>query len=111
MRNAVFAASLALAGSLFVTPVSAASWEFDLVNRSNANILSFQTREGGAWSQNWLDEIVLPGETFIMDFGTDQGDCRVRTRMDFSDGTFFEGNVDYCSISTITVRNNDVVWE
>lgn len=111
MRNAVFAASLVLAGSLFVTPASATSWEFDLVNRSNANILSFQTREGGAWSQNWLDEIVLPGETFIMDFGTDQGDCRVRTRMDFSDGTFFEGNIDYCSVSTITVRNNDVVWE
>ncbi|GGK46823.1 hypothetical protein GCM10011322_37410 [Salinarimonas ramus] len=92
-------------------PTSATEWKFDLVNRSNANILNFATREGGSWSHNWLDEIVAPGETFIMDFGTDKGDCSVLTRMEFSDGTYFEEPVDYCSASTITVRNNEVVWE
>ena len=111
MRSFASVAALAVAASLFVAPASATSWEFDLVNRSNANILNFTTREGGSWSRNWLDEIVAPGETFVMDFGTDRGDCRIRTRMEFSDGTFFEDAIDYCSASRITVRNNDVVWD
>jgi hypothetical protein len=111
MRNYQSIAFLAFAASLYSMPASATKWEFDLVNRSNANILNFKTREGSSWSRNWLNEIVTPGETFIMDFGTNEGDCGVRTRMEFSDGTFFEDTIDYCSASTITVRNNDVVWD
>jgi len=111
MRASVLICSLALAGSVFAAPAFAASWKFDLVNRSNANILNFTTNEGGGWSGNWLNEIVAPGEVFEMDFGTDQGDCSVLTRMEFSDGTFFQEPIDYCSASTITVRNNDVVWD
>jgi hypothetical protein len=111
MRTFAFLSSLAVAASLFAMPAFATSWEFDLVNRSNANILNFKTREGGSWSRNWLNEIVVPGETFVMDFGTNEGNCGVRTRMEFSDGTFFEDTIDYCSMSTITVRINDVVWD
>ena len=41
-----------------------------------------------------------------MDFGTDKGDCEVRTEIRFTDGSYFDADVDYCksarSISTRT---------
>ncbi|MCG6121375.1 MAG: hypothetical protein MEP57_01510 [Microvirga sp.] len=89
---------------------SANQWLFDLENRSAASITTFRTQENGGWSDNWLEEIVAPGETFEMDFGTDEGECVVRTRIDFTDNTYVDADIDYCDMSTITVRNNDVVW-
>ncbi|NBN63351.1 hypothetical protein GWI72_01750 [Microvirga tunisiensis] len=90
---------------------SAGSWVFNLENKSESHVTSFRTQENGAWSQNWLSENVAPGETFDMDFGTDEGSCVVRTRIDFTDGTYIDADIDYCDISLITVRNKDVVWK
>ncbi len=107
-RRLAAAAALAL---IAASPALAKSWKFELVNRSAASVTTFKTREAGAWSQNWLDENVAPGETFDMDFGTDEGNCTVRTRIEFSDGTYFDSNINYCEANKITVRNKDVVWE
>ena len=90
---------------------AANEWKFDLTNRSTANVTSFRTQENGKWSANWLDEIIVPGDTFEMDFGTDEGNCTVRTRIDFTDGTYVDADIDYCDMKTITVRNNDVIWK
>lgn len=104
---------LAAVTLLLVTAGTAAAteWKFDLENRSAANVTSFRTQENGVWSDNWLDEIILPGDTFEMDFGTNEGECTVRTRIDFTDGTYVDANIDYCNMTTITVRNKDVVWK
>lgn len=109
MKKAVFTGVL-IGLVVAASGASANQWLFDLENRSAASITSFRTQESGRWSGNWLEEIVLPGETFVMDFGTDQGDCTVRTRIEFTDNTYVDANIDYCNMSTITVRNNDVVW-
>ena len=90
---------------------AAASWKFDLTNASAARVTSFKTQEGGEWSQNWLDVQIKPGETYEMDFGTDEGECTVRTRIWFSDETYVDGNIDYCNMSEITVRPNGITWE
>lgn len=102
----------AVTALLVATGTAAANeWKFDLENRSAANVTSFRTQENGVWSDNWLDEIILPGDTFEMDFGTNEGECTVRTRIDFTDGTYVDANIDYCNMTTITVRNKDVVWK
>lgn len=107
LRIVVLASTLCLAAA----PVLAKEWKFDLVNKSAADVLSFKTQEGGKWSDNWLEENVAPGETFEMDFGTDEGDCKVRTRITFSDKTYVDANIDYCEAKTITVRNTGIVWK
>jgi hypothetical protein len=90
---------------------SAGSWVFNLENKSESQVTSFRTQEDGNWSQNWLPENVAPGETFDMDFGSDEGECTVRTRIDFTDGTYIDADINYCDITVITVRNKDVVWK
>jgi hypothetical protein len=103
-------AAILLAGA--TTPAAAAGhWKFDLHNNSAAKVLTFKTQEDGEWSENWLPENVDPGETYEMDFGTDEGDCEVRTRISFSDGTYVDANIDYCHASNIYVRNDDVKWD
>ncbi len=94
-----------------VQPVLAASWKFDLTNASQARVTSFKTQENGVWSQNWLEVQIKPGETYEMDFGTDEGECAVRTRIWFTDQTYVDGNIDYCNMSTITVRADGITWE
>jgi hypothetical protein len=86
-------------------------WKFDLVNSSRAKVISFKTREDGEWSDNWLDTKVAPGETYEMDFGTDEGDCTVKTRIDFSDNTYVSADIDYCNASKIVVRNDGITWQ
>lgn len=113
MKNKlVFAAFLAFFALAVSAPggVQATQWLFNLENRSTANVTTFRTQENGTWSGNWLDEIIAPGETFEMDFGTNEGDCTVRTRIEFTDGTYVDTDIDYCNMTTITVRNKDVVW-
>jgi hypothetical protein len=103
-------AALLLAG--VSTPAAAAShWKFDLHNNSAAKILTFKTQEDGEWSENWLPENVEPGETYEMDFGTDEGECTVRTRISFSDQTYVDANIDYCNANDIYVHNKDVTWD
>jgi hypothetical protein len=105
------AAALALSFTLPMPAAIAKSWKFELVNRSAAHVTTFRTQENGRWSKNWLEENVAPGETFDMDFGTDEGDCTVRTRITFTDNTYVDANIDYCNANKITVRNSGIVWE
>lgn len=93
------------------TAAAAGHWKFDLANHSKAKVTSFRTKEDGEWSSSWLDQSIAPGETYEMDFGTDKGDCTVRTRVDFSDDTYVDADIDYCNASTITVNNDGITWK
>lgn len=113
MRKLLVAAT-AVATVLAVssTPAFAGNhWKFDLENASRAKVISFKTKEAGEWSDNWLDAKVAPGETYEMDFGTDEGDCTVKTRIDFSDDTYVSADIDYCNASKITVHNDGITWK
>jgi hypothetical protein len=54
-------------------------WKFKVVNQSSTAAVEFRTQEDGEWSKNWIADRIEPGDTFVMDFGTDKGDCTVRT--------------------------------
>jgi hypothetical protein len=93
--------ALALSGS-----ANAASWKFKVYNKSETAAIEFRTQEDGEWSSNWISERIEPGDHFDMDFGTDKGDCTVRTQIRFTDGTHFDANVNYCKISNLYIYEN-----
>jgi hypothetical protein len=86
-------------------------WKFNVVNKSDTPAVEFRTQEDGEWSSNWLRDRIEPGDTFDMDFGTDKGDCTVRTQIRFTDGSYFDANVDYCNVSTLYIHENKLTWE
>ena len=93
--------ALALGGS-----AHAAQWKFKVYNKSETAAVEFRTQEDGEWSSNWISDRIEPGDHFDMDFGTDKGDCTVRTQIRFTDGTYFDANVDYCKISNLYIYEN-----
>lgn len=104
---AVTVAVLAAAGSA----EAGQHWKFGLHNNSAATVTVFATREDGSWSHNWLDENVKPGEVYTMDFGTDEGDCVVRTHIEFTGDAYFDADVDYCKVSNLYIGNKEVRWD
>ena len=105
------ALAVALAMSLPASLASAAEWKFNVVNKSNTPANEFRTREDGEWSENWISERIEPGDSFDMDFGTDKGNCTVRTQIHFTDGSYFDANVDYCKVHTLYIYENRLTWE
>jgi hypothetical protein len=94
-----------IAPLLLCGPASAGEWKFTVVNKGNLPAIEFRTREDGEWSSNWISERVEPGDSFEMDFGTSEGECTVRTQIRFTDGSYFDANVNYCKISTLYIHD------
>ena len=113
VMKALVIAGILGAASLVATSSAEAGnhWKFGLHNNSAAQVTVFQTKEGSDWSKNWLPENVKPGEIYTMDFGSDAGDCVVKTHIEFTDNTTFDSDVDYCKVSNLYVRNTDVQWD
>ncbi len=70
-----------------------------------------RTKEDGEWSENWISNRVETGDEIELDFETDEGNCTVRTQIRFTDGTFFDADVDYCKASLLEIYNDKLVWK
>ena len=93
--------------ALATVPAHAGShWKFSVVNKSETAAIEFRTQEDGDWSSNWIKDRIEPGDSFDMDFGTDKGDCSVRTEIRFTDGSYFDADVDYCKVSTLYIHED-----
>lgn len=86
-------------------------WKFNVINRSNLPIVEFRTKEDGAWSENWIGQRIEPGDDVELDFETSEGDCVVRTQVRYTDGGFFDADVDYCKAKTIEVLGETMIWK
>ncbi|THD47498.1 MAG: hypothetical protein E7774_04695 [Bradyrhizobium sp.] len=112
IRRKLTAFVAASAMVLATVPAQAGNhWKFNVVNKSTTAAIEFRTQEDGQWSQNWIADRIEPGDTFAMDFGTDEGDCSVRTEIRFTDGSFFDADVDYCKVSTLYIHEDKLTWE
>jgi hypothetical protein len=106
------ASTLAFTFGLAITaPAGAAEWKFNVVNKSQTAAVEFRTREDGEWSSNWIKDRIEPGDNFDMDFGHSDGDCTVRTQIRFTDGSYFDADVDYCKVSTLYLYENKLRWD
>lgn len=86
-------------------------WKFDVVNHGNDSVVEFRTQEEGEWSENWIDTRMEPGDTTTLDFETNEGKCTVRTQIRFTNGSYFDADVDYCKASTLEINNDTLVWK
>ena len=87
------------------------SWKFDVVNKGNSPVIEFRTQEDGEWSENWISERIEPGDTDTLDFETDEGSCTVRTQIRFTDGTYFDADVDYCKADLLEIYTDTLLWK
>ena len=110
-KTVMWAGAALMLSTLACDSATAKSWKFNVVNKSQTSVVEFRTREDGEWSRNWIRERIEPGDTFEMDFNTDEGDCTIRTQMRLTDGRYFDGDIDYCKVSTIYVSEQRISWD
>jgi len=93
--------------ALATVPAHAGShWKFSVVNKSQTAAIEFRTQEDGELRSDWIKDRIEPGDSFDMDFGTDKGDCAVRTEIRFTDGSYFDADVDYCKVNTLYIHED-----
>ena len=111
LSRIAFGLGLVFAAAVTQPSLAGDHWKFQVVNKSQTAAIEFRTQQDGTWSSNWIKDRIEPGDTFNMDFGTDKGDCTVRTQIRFTDGTYFDADVDYCKVSTLNIFENKLTWE
>ncbi len=104
-------AAIGIAALVSVPSYAGEHWKFNVVNKSETAAVEFRTQEDGEWSKNWIADRIEPGDTFVMDFGTDKGDCTVRTQIHFTDGSSFDADVDYCKVSNLYIHEDKLTWD
>ncbi len=109
MRFKMTLAAVAAAALAFVPaiPAQSADADFNLHNESSGIIVSFYLEDSGGWSDDWLDEVVMPGEVMGMVFDYD-GECELGTRVEFADGTYLDALVDYCETDNVYVEEDEI---
>ena len=101
------AAAFVLATTTATAAQDGDDYEFILVNHSSVAVDQFNGYAGGEWSDNWLRYQVEPGEQRTLRFNENATDaCEVRTRVTFTDDSYFEDVVNYCGITYVHVSNN-----
>ena len=106
MERVAAAAALVL-GTSAATADDGDDYAFVLVNHSSVAVDQFNGFAGGEWSDNWLSYQVAPGEQQALRFNSDATDaCSVRTRVTFTDDSYFEQVVDFCGVEYLHVSDN-----
>lgn len=83
--------------------------DFLVSNESDFTAVSFQTAEGTGWSRDWIPgNSIAPGQQFKMAFNVSPDSCMIPTRVTFVDGTSFEGDVNYCMTTMLTLLNDTI---
>jgi len=82
-------------------------YKFNLQNNSKYEIIGFETFEDSKWSK-WTGVSVKPGETQVMNWNSDAGDCEVPFRIIYKDVETEQYTVDWCKISNVEVQDDKV---
>lgn len=100
----------ALAGMPLLVPAHAAQTDFKLHNESEGTIISLRMANSEGWGPNWLDRPLRPNQAIGMDFDTD-GECDLDTHVEFADGTYLDGLVDYCEVDNVYVEEDEITTD
>jgi len=106
MINRLLTAAVLLGWGLSL-PALADSYKFNLQNNSKYEIIGFETFEDSKWSK-WTGVSVKPGETQVMNWNSDAGDCEVPFRIIYKDVETEQYTVDWCKISNVEVQDDKV---
>ncbi|MAU99073.1 MAG: hypothetical protein CMP81_24855 [Fulvimarina sp.] len=88
-------------------------WSFNFFNDSRQTVTQISTiQRNGEWSRNWLREPMDRGTGLTLSF-KDKGDtrCKVRTYVKFTDGSFYDREIDYCGIAIVRVTSKRLTTE
>ena len=90
---------------------------FQIYNNTENNIVvGFYTNDGGGWSQNWLDDAVMPDQSTQASFNADTGACDQLFRVGWLSENDTEVldepiSIDICAASNVFLDDNEIYYD
>ena len=90
---------------------------FQIYNNTEGNVaVGFYTNDGSGWSENWLAEELMPGESAKAEFTTDTGNCDQTFQIGWlgEDGNEVmdeEISIDICDASNVYLDDNEIYYD
>ncbi|MCC2112200.1 MAG: hypothetical protein KDJ16_09220 [Hyphomicrobiales bacterium] len=112
------AALLAVSSAMVVAQGTGSEGYFTIYNNTSNNVVvGFYTNDGSGWSQNWLNDAVLPSEHAEARFTADTGLCDQTLRVGWL-GADQESEVldepisiDICAASNVYLDDNEIYFD
>ncbi len=86
-------------------------------NTSNNVVVGFYTNDGSGWSQNWLNDAIMPSESAEAQFTADSGLCDQTLRVgwlgaDQASEVLDEPiSIDICAASNVYLDDNEIYYD
>ncbi|MBO6894151.1 MAG: hypothetical protein JJ866_19575 [Roseibium sp.] len=90
---------------------------FQIYNNTEGNVVvGFYTNDGSGWSDNWLSDILQPGESARAEFTADSGECEQAFQVgwlgqDDSEVLDEPIGIDICEASNVYLDDNEIYYD
>ncbi len=114
--TAIGLAALAAASTAFAQWTGSEGY-FEIYNNTENNIVvGFYTNDGSGWSDNWLSDILRPGENATAEFTADAGNCDQVFQVGWlgdDDSEVLDDpiNIDICAASNVYMDDNEIYYD
>jgi len=116
IRFAAAAALVLAAGTAFAAGTGSQGY-FQIYNNTEGNVaVGFYTNDGSGWSENWLAEDLMPGESARAEFHADSGNCdqvfQIGWLGESGDEVMDEPiSIDICEASNVYLDDNEIYYD